>query len=126
MFQKFDERYLNDKYVCTQYGAEKEDKRTCDAMIYGSLMLYLKGAWPGPWPIQNDLDIQMCANSLANVVAKIGKNILSVDSHEDCAHRDTEEDVRKSLSKIKSPVLESHRVHMRSQKEAIGSINMGG
>jgi hypothetical protein len=126
MVQNFDEFYLNNKYVCTEHAAEEKDRRTCDAMIYGLLILYLKVAWPGPWPIQNGRDIQTCINSMAMVVAKIGRKILSIQSHAGCVNQETARDVRKILSEIKSPVLESHRVHMRSQTEAIGNIHIGG
>jgi hypothetical protein len=108
---------------CGQRGpvCRHDDGPACDALIYGSLTLFL--AKRGFWPKKAAEDVHGMVRRLANVIS--GLKIFSLPGyadHMDCGKRNYAEDVAKILSEMPNPILDSHKVHMKIQRgEALES-----
>lgn len=98
-------------------------KENCDALTYGSITLGLQRA--GLWPRVQAEDVGLSVESLAYRIKEI--KILRAPTamvnppgilcgHDNCCVRDFKEQVRGIMAGIMSPVLESHRRHMTTQK----------
>lgn len=91
--------------------------RSCDAMIYGSLLFELQAQsiWPKVYPEAIHLSVQVFARDICGIEVDVHPyqpNFYhSMMCKTACAFT---EHVAKVLGEIKDPVLESHRIHMAS------------
>jgi hypothetical protein len=103
---------------------ERNDSDRCDALSYGSLTLGLRKT--NLWPSQttdrmsrSDWSVKILSSRISNLIVLVtapsGQNYARSD-HTNCCDSSFKAKVEEVMSKIESPVLDSHRVHMRDQR----------
>ncbi|KAF4626319.1 hypothetical protein G7Y89_g11843 [Cudoniella acicularis] len=104
--------------VCNHYN------RSCEAIIYGSLVLELTSLklWPAIIEHEYSESVEELAESLQNMtIHHIGptKDLFDgkIETHENCGGINIREQVQEYMVKQADPVLPHHREHMRIQRE---------
>jgi hypothetical protein len=98
------------------------EKKACDSIIYGSLLLGLqsRGLWPPRTAKDIDTDFETFVSSLSSLEIEhlpcYPNNALTVD-HPGCCVKDFKSQILSVLEGMGDPVLESHRVHIRIQRD---------
>jgi hypothetical protein len=91
------------------------EKKACDSIIYGSLLLGLqtRGLWPPKTAKDIDTDFESFVSSHLPCYPN---NVLTVD-HSGCCVKDFKSQILSVLEGMGDPVLDSHRVHIRIQRD---------
>ena len=108
-----------------------EEKRQCDALVFGSLLLWLRDL--GLWPEKeldgiNHVSVDDLASELQSIeVYKWPEFSAAYDAphrvvkHDRCGlSDDMEAGVARVMRRIPSPALKSHIDHIKAQKEKMG------
>lgn len=109
--------------VCT----ERASGEACDALVYGSLVLGLvsKGLYPRASAEAANVSVDALRDHILSIKIKHypteSPRYGSVPQHEHCGGKDFSEKVAKVLADPKSPVLDSHLVHMKAQNSSVSS-----
>jgi hypothetical protein len=114
------DRYGNSHgiYLCQ----ELFEKKACDSIIYGSLLLGLqtRGLWPPKTAKDIDADFESFVSSLSSLEIEhlpcYPNNVLTMD-HSGCCVKDFKSQILSVLERMGDPVLDSHRVHIRIQRD---------
>lgn len=94
---------------------------SCDAIIYGSLLLQLGRV--GLWPKKEAEDYTSSLNSLAELIKGLTPASLPAipgahgEDHSACKAPSFKDDVLKVMSSIPDPTLDCHRTHMEERSK---------
>jgi hypothetical protein len=92
-------------------GKSRAVRRRCDAVALGSLTLELKRN--DLWPLPAAEEYRLSASKLGSIISNI--KILHEKEHSSCGSKGFKITVSTVLDDIPSPVLDSHRRHMKTQ-----------
>lgn len=107
--------YEEVEQVTTGYICRQANSPICDALIYGSLTLYL--AKKGLWPKKAAEDIYSSVETVASIIRNVKVfGLPGYTDHKYCGKRNYAEDVVAILSAMPNPILDSHKVHMKVQR----------
>jgi hypothetical protein len=116
------DRYSNSHgiYLCQ----ELFEKKACDSIIYGSLLLGLQnlGLWPPKTAKNIDTDFESLVSSLNSLEIEhlpYYPNIILSENHSACCVKDFKSQILSVLEGMGDPVLESHRIHIRIQRDEL-------
>jgi hypothetical protein len=102
----------------------KKGDLNCDAIIYGSLTLGLKkcGLWPQKLGQEVSLSVEELATKIENIPISAYSAPYNRSGPHNCSGRDLRAEVDRVLRVDPQPVLESHRIHMKRQREKLSPL----